>query len=96
VFGLPRPVYVLPPADAGDDPDDGGGCVVAVREALDFGAVAEDDVAGGLDDEAPAVVADDDATGVDGAPAPVPWPGEDVLHAASASATIATSAAATL
>ncbi len=82
---------MLPPADADDDVDDGGGFTVVDRETLNFGAVADVDVAGGLD-EGPGVVTDDDTTGVDGAPAPVPCPGEDVLH--EASATAPTSAAA--
>lgn len=87
---------MLPPADADDDADDGGDFVVVVREALDFGAVADDDVAG-VDDEGAVVVTDADAAGVDGSPAPVPCPGEDVLHAASAAtATSAASAAVTL
>ena len=84
---------MLPPADADDDADDGGGFVAVVRDPLDVGAVADDDDAG-VDDEGPAVVTDDDGTGVDGSPAPVPCPGEDVLHAASARTP--TSAAATL
>ncbi len=56
------------------------------------GRGADDDVAGVLDDDDVVVTGDEpndtEPAGVDGSPAPVPCPGEDVLQAASTSASM--------
>ncbi len=80
---------MLPPADEEEDDDIGADVEGAGRrdvEALELGAAADDVVAGALDDSFAGVLADVDAAGLDAAPAPVPCPGEDVLHAESARA----------
>jgi hypothetical protein len=75
-------VYVLPPGDRDLDGDE------VCRAAVD-GAELVGELDRELDEELEVVDAEvsggADVAGVDGAPAPIPCPGEDVLHAANSS-----------